>query len=306
MLRESELRVLQALDTEQSVSEIADRFDRSTSYMSETVSNLEDKQLVLTRRGREKTVAPVDHGPVEILHRLKHTHPHIDFPDLISGKALSVLYCFDGEYTVAELAEKTEDYRNTVNRVVTRLRDRGVLHKDGSKYGLNPEFELLHEFAQEYVHHRHHVTASRMVSSFTILWESLTEFLLQASETVSDDWFLETGPTRFQDFGIPLVTTSQQYHLYSDDRSELTASELVCHTLVISDETRYQTYCLLIIEKEAIPQEDLISTAEKYDVGKTVKSLYTYLETRGTKRDTKALPKWGEFESVANEYGVVV
>lgn len=300
------MRVLQALDTEQSVSEIADRLDRSTSYISETVSNLEDKQLVVTRRGREKTVAPVDHGLVEILHRLKHTHPHIDFPDLISGKALSVLYYLEGEYTVAELAEKTGDYRNTVNRVVTRLRDRGILYKDRSKYGLNSEFELLHEFAQEYVHHRHHVTASRMVSSFTILWESLTEFLLQTRETVSDESFLETGPNRFQDFGIPLVTTSQQYYLYSDDRSELTPSELVCHTLLISDETRYQTYCLLLIEKEAIPQEDLISTAEKYDVGETVKILYTYLETRGRKRESEAMPEWSEFKSVADDYGVTV
>lgn len=145
-----------------------------------------------------------------------------------------------------------------------------------------------------------------MVSSFTILWESLTEFLLQTRETVSDESFLETGPNRFQDFGIPLVTTSQQYYLYSDDRSELTPSELVCHTLLISDETRYQTYCLLLIEKEAIPQEDLISTAEKYDVGETVKILYTYLETRGRKRESEAMPEWSEFKSVADDYGVTV
>lgn len=305
MVRESELRVLQALDTDRSVSEIADRLDLSTSYISQTVSNLEDKQLVHARRSREKTVTPVKNRVVEILHTLKHTHPHIDFPHLLSGKAVPVLYYLDEAYTVGELAAKTGDYRNTVNRVVTRLRDRGILNKHDSQYSLNPEFELLHEFAGECVHHRHRLTASGTVDSFTILWESLDDFLLQTTATIDAEPFLETGPNRFQAFDIPLIPTNQRYYLYSDTISCLSATELACHTLLINDDTRHQTYCLLLLKKQAIPREELVSTAERYDVEATVKTLYTFLETHGAQR-TSSLPEWSEFESTADDYGVAV
>lgn len=304
MLRESELRVLQNVGEELSITEIAEQLDRSSSYISEVVSELEETGLVYTRReGKEKLVKPVDSKAIEHLQELGQRYSHIDFPDLIAGKAIPLLYYLDDYRTVAELAEKTGNYRNTVNRIVTRLVNRGILQKDGSKYRLNDEFQLLHEFAEELVHHVHRQTAAEHASQYTILWESLHEFLIQTREEISHESFTETGPVRFQDYDLPLLTTSKRYYVYTRTARELTPEDLVCHTLLIDDGTRYRTYCLLLVQKQGIEREQLLETAQKYGVEKPVQSLIGYLDSRG-ENTSRELPEWSEFESTAADYEV--
>jgi len=49
---------------------------------------------------------------------LVHQHSHIEFPGLLTGKAHEVLYYLDRPRTVAEIADRSDNYRNTVNRVL--------------------------------------------------------------------------------------------------------------------------------------------------------------------------------------------
>ena len=306
MVRGSELALLQELHEEVSVSELADRLDRSRSYTSELVTGLEEQGLVRTRReGRRKLVAPAESKAVELFQHLVQTYPHIDFPELLTRKTIACLYYLDTPVTVAELAELTGDYRNTVNRVVTRLQNRGIVQKQDSRYRLTDDFLLLHEFATEYGHHRHRQTAAAQATSYTILWESFTEFLVQTGDPVDNVAFHRTGPGRFQAFGPPLLTTNRYHYLYAEDRHDLTAPDVVCHTLLIDQGTRYQTYCLLLLAQEDPDRDDLRDAAEAYDVSALVEDLLTYLETRGAARTTEQ-PTWGEFEDVATDYGVAV
>ena len=306
MLRESELRALQTLQQEVSITELAAALDCSTSYTSEITSSLKEKELVYTRRdGKEKRVKPVESQAVKLFQRLAQTHSHIDFPDLISGKAIPLLYYLDTDRTVAELAEMTGNYRNTVNRVLKQLLNRGILRKQDTQYRLNDEFQILHDFSREYIHHVHRRTVAEYTHDFTILWESLDEFLIQTGDAVNHDSFAETGPSRFQQHGLPLVTTGASYYFYSEDVQELTAPDLICHTLLIEESTRYQTYCLLLIQKENLESGRLLKVAEKYGVEKTVKQLIDYLDTSGDEK-SPSLPSWEEFQSAAADYEVTV
>ena len=306
MLRESELRALQTLQQEMSVTELAATLDCSTSYASEIISSLEKEELVYTRRdGKEKRVKPVENQAVRLLQRLARTHSHIDFPDLISGKAIPLLYYLDADRTVAELAEKTDDYRNTVNRVLKQLLNRGILQKQDTQYRLNDEFQILHDISREYVHHVHRHTVAEYTHDFTIFWESLNEFLVQTGDTLNHDSFVETGPSQFQQHGLPLMTTGSRYYFYSEDQREPTAPDLICHTLLIEESTRYQTHCMLLIQKENLESGQLLEVAEKYGVRKTAKQLIDYLDTCGDEK-SPSLPSWEEFQAAAADYEVAI
>lgn len=306
MLRGSELKLIEALNEEVSVTELANRLEKSPSYTSELVTRAEEHGLVRTRRdGRKKLASAADTKPVELFQRLVQTYPHVDFPDLLTGKTLACIYYLDQPLTVADLATRTGDYRNTVNRVVNRLLHRGILRKHDSKYQLNEDFETLHEFVTEYVHHRHRQTAARHTLVYTILWESLREFLVQTSDPITATTFLPTGPRRFQEHGVPLLTTDRYHYLYSETRERITVPDLICHTLLIDDGTRYQTYCLLLLSLEDPDCEALQNTAEYYGVTTTIETLLTYIHTKGEAK-TPALPEWHEFETTAAEYGIHV
>jgi hypothetical protein len=75
--------------------------------------------------------------------------------------------------------------------------------------------------------------------------------------------------------------------------------------LVIGDDTRSRSYCLLLLSTVNIDRDELLVLAEKYDVEDSVVGLLEYLDTHGAKR-TASFPTWEEFRDLADEYGVTV
>ena len=136
--------------TRRHITELATKLDRSESYLSRAVAELTEKGLVYTQSdGRRKRVIPSDARVVELYQDLVRQHSHIDFPELLTGKALEILYYHDQPRTVADVGDRSDNYRNTVNRVLKRLRDRGLVGTDDGRYHFNGDFERLHEFARE-------------------------------------------------------------------------------------------------------------------------------------------------------------
>ncbi|ELY96217.1 hypothetical protein C483_00285 [Natrialba hulunbeirensis JCM 10989] len=92
-LRRIELEVLATIERGDTISKLATKLDHSKSYLSRAVGDLVEKRLVYTGRdGRRKCVVPSDSRAVEIFQDLVRQHSHIDFPELLTGKALEVLY----------------------------------------------------------------------------------------------------------------------------------------------------------------------------------------------------------------------
>ena len=181
MLRRIELKVLATVARGDTISELATKLDHSESYLSRAIADLVEKGLVYTERdGRRKRVVPSDARAVEIYQDLVRQYPHIDFSELLTGKALEVLYYIDQPRTVSEIAEKSDNYRNTVNRVLRRFRNRGLVGIEDSQYYFPGNFEQLREFAREIVHYDHRQRLRSVVPDGTILWEGYDEFLAQS------------------------------------------------------------------------------------------------------------------------------
>ena len=304
MLRRIELEVLATVDRGDSISELATKLDYSESYLSRAVADLVEKGLVYTERdGRRKRVVPSDARAVELYRDLVRQHSHIEFSELLTGKALEVLYYLDQPRTVAGIADRSDNYRNTVNRVLKRFRNRGFVGTDDGHYEFNADFDRLHEFARELAHHLHRQRLEAVAPKGTILWENYDEFLAQAKTEIDADGFHETGLARFAAFDLQFLLTDHRYYLYSETLDEVSPAELCCHTLLIDDGSRHCSYCLLLLSHVDVDEEDLRAQATKYGLEDKIDALLCYLETHGEVDDDR-LPEWDEFQELAADYEV--
>ncbi|WP_135536402.1 MarR family transcriptional regulator [Halostella pelagica] len=307
MLTEGEIRALTALHGEQTVSELATQLDRSLSYTSELVDRLEATGLVETHRhGKTKQVRPSDAKALELLADITQAYSHIEWPELLSGATLRVLYYLDTPRAATDLARRADVHRSTVHRALDPLQHRGIIYQtDDDAYALNEGFEQLSTLARELAHHIHRQTVEQHTDTYTILWESLDEFLVQTVDEITDDNFVPTGPERFQTYDLPLLARDRRYYLYSETASELSPATLCCHMLVIDSGARAQSYCLLLVSHVDIDRNELRDQAVTYGVDELVEDLLTYLDTSGEQR-TSRLPEWEEFQELAADYGVAV
>ncbi|MDY6777023.1 MAG: hypothetical protein SVU32_00020, partial [Candidatus Nanohaloarchaea archaeon] len=170
-----------------------------------------------------------------------------DWEELLAGKAVEILFYLDQPHTASELAERSDNYRNTVYRILTRFQERGIIAKTGTRYTVPEEFDLLVEFAREYVHHIHRNTVRDASPRATIIWEDTATFLIQTTDTIEESGYHPTGPTGFEQFGLPLLTTEDNYYFHTEEDWKLDPASLLCHTLLIDDGPRYRSYCLLLL-----------------------------------------------------------
>ena len=304
MLRRIELEVLATVDPGDTIAELATKLDHSESYLSRAVADLVEKGLVYTERdGRRKRVVPSDARAVELYQDLVRQHSHIDFPELLTGKALEVLYYLDQPRTVAELADRSDNYRNTVNRVLKRFRDRGLVGTDDGRYDFNADFDPLHEFARELAHHLHRQRLEAVAPKGTILWEDYDELLAQAETEIDADGFHETGLARFAAFDLQFLLTDHRYYFYSEEPDAVSPAELCCHTLLIDNGSRHRSYCLLLLSHADVDEEDLRAQAATYCLEDEIDALLRYLETHGEIDDGR-LPEWDDFLDLAADYEV--
>ncbi len=306
MYTEAELQVLATLNSGSSISELADDLNRSVNYTSELVERVETKGLVNTHRsGKTKRIHRSDAKAVELFDTFVQQYSHIPFPELLDGATLRVLYHLDSPRAATDLADLVDVHRSTIHRALSPLQKRGIVYKSDGRYVINDEFEGLVKVAQEFAHLRNRTRVEAHVDSFTILWESPGEFLVQTDDVIESDAFVTTGPERFQAFGLPLLARQRRYYLYSPSKDDISAAELCCHMLVIDDGTRTRSYCLLLLKSEDVDRDEVLAFAETYGVSTVVSDLLSYLDTEGKERADQ-LPTWSEFTELADEYEVAV
>lgn len=306
MVRGIELEVLGVVERGDGVADVAARLDRDESQVSRAVTALAEAGLVRTDRdGRHKRIVPSDARAVEVYRDLVREYPHVPFAEVLTGTTLEVLYHFDRPSSVAELAERSGNYRNTVNRILRRLRDRGLVANEDGVYRFTGDFDRLSEFARALVHHEHRRRLESVTPDGAILWETDDEFLAKTDSEIDAEAFVETGLPRFADYGLQFLVTSHRYYVYSADLEELSPAYLCCHTLLIEDDTRHRSYCLLLLSAVDVEADDLRERAEKYGLEAEVDAMRRYLETGGDAED-ETLPPWPEFRGLAAEYEVSV
>lgn len=316
MVEKSHFRVMSHLieegESEVSISTLADQLEWSPGHVSRIVSELEAYGYVQTKQsGRKKLVSLTDIEPIEQLEGLLTEYSHMDLSGHIAGSGLQILYYLDQGWTATELAERSGVSQATVYRRLADLQRVGVIGKSKSRYRLNDPFTVLVSIARGLFHQKHRREADKYATGLNFIWETHDEYLFACDSDVSADGFFLTGPALFGEFGVPLLTRDRRHYFRTDRLSEITPAELVCHTLLIDDGSRYRTYCLLLIQKQGIDRTVLQEHAEHYvseltiDLRATIDELIEFLESKGTVT-AEQLPEWEDFKQTAREYEVTV
>ncbi|MFD1635270.1 helix-turn-helix domain-containing protein (plasmid) [Haloplanus ruber] len=316
MIEKSHFRVVSHLieegESEVSISTLADQLEWSPGHVSRIVSELEAYGYVQTKQsGRQKLVSLTDIEAIEQLEGLLTEYSHMDLSGLIAGSGLQILYYLDQGRTATELAERSGVSQATVYRHLDDLQRVGVVGKSKSRYRLNDPFTVLASIARGLFHQKHRREAEKYATSLNFIWETHDEYLFACDSDVSADAFHLTGPALFGEFGVPLLTRDRWHYFRTDRLSEITPAELVCHTLLIDDGSRYRTYCLLLIQKQGTDRTVLQDRAEHYvsestlDLHAIIDELIEFLESEGTVT-AEQLPEWEDFKQTAREYEVTL
>ena len=316
MLSEPELTVLSHLSTEASEGliqrELADALDWDPGHTSRVVSSLAENGLV-TREQQDGgyRVFLSNAEPAERFADLAREYPHVDFPDLLAGSTIQLLYYLNDEQTAAKLTEWTDASRATVYRRLKQLRNVGIVTKRDAQFVLTEQFDDLATFARSLVYHMHRQEARDQAAGVRLIWIDVNEYLFSCRTDVTESLFQQTGPDALDQYGIPLLTREEQYYFRSEDRTALAPADLVCHLLLIDDGARYRSYCLLLIVSCEIDADGLTRTAERYereadiDLKGIIEELCAYLDTGGAVSGKK-LPEWDTFKSTAADYNISV
>ncbi len=308
MIEEKELRVLSALESPKTRQELTAELAYQETTVSDALGGLEKRGLITRERDGTKSIAiPSNAQCVEVFQSLTASHPHVDFPDLLTASMLNMLYYLgaDDSSTATELTERTDHARATIYRNLRTLTNRAMVTKDQSHYQLRDEFAELHIFATALQNHIHRVQIAREIEAGTIVWESHKEFLVRTNTEVLEPNYHQTGLDAFVEYGLQFFTTSEQYYFYSEEKDSLNPEELFCHLLLIENDSRHRKYALLLAAETGLSEETLQGTASYYEIEDLVLSLAEFLITQGAV-ESETTPEWEEFESLAAEYEVTV
>lgn len=316
MLSESEFTVLSHLSTRADESlvqrELADELDWDPGHTSRVVTRLAESGLIIREQQQgQYRLALSNAEPTQRFADITREFPHVDFPDLLAGSTIQLLYYLDSERTAAELTEWTDVSRATVYRRLKQLRNVGVVTKRDARFTLTSQFKKLAMFVRSLVHHMHRQEASDHAAGVRLIWTDVDEYLFSCRTDPTASLFHQTGPDVLDQYGIELLTREEQYYFRSEERTELTPDDLVCHLLLIDDGARYRSYCLLLIAACEIDTDALTRTAKRYereaefDLREIVQELCAYLGSDGGISGEK-LPEWNTFKSTAADYNISV
>ena len=271
--------------------------------LSYNLKKLEQKGLIkTTQHAFKKQTYFSDSKHAILLNDLLSVHSHIDWENVLSGKAIDILLqTLNGSKNHTNTVPKNTRWRHLKN-----LKTRGIITQNGS---INPRFKTLSDFLGEYQKFFLRKLAATVSRDAVILWQKNEEFLMRAPVTeqrVPKD-FLKTATSAFQQYDLPLFSESEIY-LYSKDKRKIRPEDAILHTLLIEpNSTRYTTYALLLLKKieNHLDTAYLLSEAQHLGISNQVDCMLQFLENHKRPNDS-TLPTWNEFAEKAKDYNVVV
>lgn len=307
-LAHGELEILKivSMDNNVSVSHICDLTKFMPSMVSRSLSTLDKKGFIRKYRvGLPKEISLSDSKHALLFRDLVLEHRHVPFQDLLAGSSLEVIaaICSMDLGTRKDIHKSSSVSEPSVARVLSKLKEVGIVRKKESQYVLSQRFGVLRRFVLEFRHYINQKTAKEFNQNSVILWERNNEFIIESESDRDDEkGFHLTGPSAFGRFGINLFIMTN-YHYYSPKADELKLEEVIVHSFLIPISQRTMLPLLLVWKKNEknVRKNYLRNVAEKYGTIRFVDAIQDYFNSKGN-RKIEEFPSWNEFASKAREY----
>lgn len=302
----SEIKILKELTKgERSLSEIEKSLLIKPPLLSYNLKKLLRKGIIKeTTKGFRKHIQFNDSKHASLLRDLLIIHDHVDWQNLLTGKATEILL----KVATDSGKEFNEIPKATLWRHLRNLKAHGILQQTKNGYNINPRFQTLTDFLNEYQRFIINMLARTISEKAVVLWQRGFEFLIRAPKNIAATQknFMHTATSLLTNMGIPIFSEFDIY-FYSKTKKRIRTEDIILHTLLIEpNNVRYVIYSLLLLKKykEKIDTRYLMREAQEYNLDSQIKGMLQFLETH-TPQKGSILPTWMEFEAKARDYKVI-
>jgi len=281
-MREVELRVVDCLrDRSYSVGELADVINKSQSWTSEVVGDLETAHLVDRTDGVHLASTYEASLLAELLDRYA-------LKNVLTGTKADILGALlDGPKTISEL--QTQGFAtSTLYKHLTEMQETGAIARTDDGYAITDD--TLQSFLE----------ARTRTTPFETEYRANGDRLVATSKDSIDG--TPTAFSAFTRYGVDYHPAKT--YVYHGDRS-LGLEEVLIHAVTVAETKKQMAMAgvVYLTHRATLDASDLWRLANRWDCVEKWADLFAYIDQREVHDDELFLP-WEEFIDLANDYGV--
>lgn len=313
MISEAGFVLLDTLVTRRDATpgELAEETVYSQKYIYRILNTLLESGLIEESRGqhnqRQVRVSAVP--LVEAYRQLISQCGHVQWTEALSPATLRVCWYLDTPRRATTIADRLRISRQAVHDALSPLKGRAMLSPSGPEYALSDDMEPLLAFARAFVTHEHRQRVREHAPSTIVEWCDPKRALVRIQRSEETDVLQEvenwqvTGLAGFRKFGLTFYLSGQPVFWYGPEE-ELSAAELICHTLLLERDPRRISYAMLLIEAASVEKEALLRAATWYELESLVTQMYTAIEGKFKQREMIRFPSETEYKALKTQYGI--
>ncbi len=274
-LHRTHLDILQVIyEEEVTISQLADRINKSVSWTSGCVNRLTLMDLATKRRqGLEVIVSPASNELSDSLHVLMTESPMINLTKVLGKAGLSILpTLLDPGSTVDEIEIRTSRSKPTIRNSIREWRGMGVVIKQqGTKrYLLHGSQKALRAFTVRYSQWSNKRMLSNVLPNAIIIWQWRAEYLFSLADRIDLHEYLSAGPTRLEELGFDILH-SREYYFHSPDLKEVSEEEALVQALRTDlNNPRMIRFIINSIENRGVDTQIILLFGRKYGLKTTL------------------------------------
>ena len=237
------------------VQGLSGSMDMSIPCVYATISSLREKDAVRLNKG---TVIPERHTYLNLLMAMLHDYTSAS--ENLSGNGMDLLAELLDPKSVKELSAALGTDRRTVTARINKMKQNGLVYKEGGKYGINDIFwPEVRKMAAEYDTYRR--TIDLRVPSDSRVYFTSKDYAVFSNDRKID--YQRTAFSVYGDHGVPVYANTYYYCTLSEAP---TLSEIMEHSMQIISadrDKRLRMIALIFYKKYIYKFNDIMHPMKK-------------------------------------------
>lgn len=277
-MRRSEIKIIQTLKEKPlRLKSLASKIDKSQSWTSELVDDLEDEGLV----EKDDIISLADTYEASMLKKLSR---RFDLQKILRGKRENILISLlSSQKTLSDL-EKEGFAKSTVYEALSDLKESGVVTEKERGYEIKDE--TIRDFLK-----------ARQRQPFLESYRTNHEIIIKTEEEVDGEL---TAFSAFSRYGLDYYPSEN--YIYRGNKP-ITLENAFIHAVKFAENKKQMSMCAIFYLKHRQNTDDLWKLAGRWDCLERFADLLAYIDRRDVRKKDLFLP-WDEFEELCRDYNV--
>lgn len=279
-MRRTEIKIIHTLKEKPlKLKSLASKINKSQSWTSELVSDLEDEGLVET----DTTITLADTYEADLLKKLSKK---FDLDKILAGKREGILRSLHSSPKAPSGLEKEGFAKSTIYKALSDLKEGGVISEE--KEGYKIKDETLSDLLK-----------ARTRQPFLESHRSDEETIIKTEEDIEGE---PTAFSAFDRYGIRYLPSENYFYRGS---KTIEIEDVLIHAVKFAENKKQMSICgvFYLKRRHALATDRLWKLAGRWDCLEKFADLLAYIDRREVKRSDLFLP-WDEFIEACRDYDV--